>query len=241
MKPIEVLHIIRTLLDSGREWYLNLPNVEQLIHDSQIKVIEYYLRIGEERPIRPLFVYENIDITTTSKNLIELQHPLLEPRNCVLSLYKTNIGIIELYNRQLAYVPPHKLISYNSISNNVSNLVDDPSTMIAQRLGYWTYKQSWDVSNQKDITTVEINDHDNALLLMGGYRLNLEIGYVRVPNKFSIENNIGLEVTKEIQYEVAAVAAESINNMDVLEYERGLAAPPESGARVTLDKTGRPI
>jgi hypothetical protein len=113
--------------------------------------------------------------------------------------------------------------------------------MIAQRLGYWTYKQSWDVSNQKDITTVEINDHDNALLLMGGYRLNLEIGYVRVPNKFSIENNIGLEVTKEIQYEVAAVAAEAINNMDVLEYERGLATPPESGARVTLDKTGRPI
>ena len=115
MTAIEVLNIVRTLLDSGREWYVSLPVVEHYINEAQLKVLRQYIILGEERPIFPLFTV----VTFTVDNPKELSpyykydvnQVILEPRHCVLSLYDTRQPFLmgKMYSRVLPYIHFDKL------------------------------------------------------------------------------------------------------------------------------------
>lgn len=232
MTAQEVVNTVRLLIDSGHEWYADFAMLERIINTAQMKILEAYVAKGEERVFRNLVVLEsNLQVNDINKGVIRTAFAIFQPRHCIIKVQPPNEG--ELFVRQLSYMAPPLFFNDDYLGRKYLRAVTN-----LPRIAYWTYKNLWDLTNAIQYSEVEIlNYNENANYFQDG-NVDLYLTYIRYPFLFSLATAQNLELADEVHLEVAALAAELVNTIDVLEYERGLALPPESGARITLDKTG---
>jgi hypothetical protein len=225
----ETINTVRTLIDSGHEWYADFEMLENIINAAQIKILEAYVAKGEERIFRKLVVFEqDIDVNQAE---VRTSFPIFQPRHCIIKVAPPGVG--EIFVRQLSYLPPDKFFAGNYMNRYYLRMA-----IPIPRLCYWTYSNRWDVGTTQQYSAIQIINHNELAAFFIAGSAVLFLTYIRYPILFSLQTSQGLMLADECHLEVAAMAAEMINTIDVLEYERGLALPPESGARITLDKTG---
>lgn len=229
MTAQEVINTVRLLIDSGHEWYADFAMLEQIINTAQMKILDAYILKGEERVFRKLVVYES-DVDVNQLN-INTTFAIFQPRHCIIKVEPPNEP--ELFVRQLSYLPPHLFFSNNYLGRRYLS-----ANAVLPRISYWSYQNMWDLTTNSQYSEIKILNHNEAASYFVDGKAKLYLTYIRYPAVFSLDNNQTLELSDETHLEVAALASELINTIDVLEYERGLALPPESGARLTLDRTG---
>lgn len=225
MTPLEIVSTVRTLLDSGHEWYAPLDFMEQQIDNAQRVLLAKAHAKGDERCLRPLYVFEEDRIIDNTTAEFQLNTLMFFPRNLIVKTVDNN-GNNKFVT--LSYLEPAKFENYNMIFTNQPYLLPGANY---PKYGYWSYVNRTDANN---ILRTIIQIKNNT----GMQNLLASILYIRYPVVFSVANNIGLEVPLEYHFEVACFAAERINTMDVTEQQRGLYVPIESGQRVPLQNAG---
>lgn len=224
MTVSQVLNTIRTLLDSGHEWYMDAKGLEYTINNAQREFVELAILKSDERALRPLTVYDTNLVIDPNTFECQTTKVIFNPRNTLLHYeYAEDKEII--YG--LSYLAPEIFRNYN-ITSSISYLAD---TTNYPKYGYWSYENRLDSNNILQSYVLFSKDTTITDLLC-------DILYVRYPILFSIKNDKTLEVPEEYQFIVCALAAEKINSIDVLEDQRGVYIPPESGSRITLQKAG---
>lgn len=225
MTPAEVIHTIRTVLDDGLFWYLGFNEINRCVNQAQMQLIDKYHRMDDERALRPLYVY---DVAVDYDGA--LSQELLYPRAARLNYKKDNANT----SWELEY------LSYNVFSNFASPGIIYGKSM--PRSTYWTYYKTMSITNVFETrvrftipTDVQVGTETRPIQ-------TCNVLYIKVPPLFNYQatglNSVNLSVPNEYHLEVALLAAELANNIDVGERDRGDTAIEQMGQKLTLEKAG---
>lgn len=211
MRAIDVVYAIRMLLDDSRDWYF--PLIVNAINEAQLKKIREYYNQNNEMALRPLHsIARNIDpINPAITPILDF----LYPRACrfYFSDGVTNQNVFI----DATYLEPQKIsqMAFPVFTPNnpfaFPPYAEFPKTAVysvLERNNQWVLYAPW-VSPQT----------------------RAELYYIRRPNpfrfSFDTSNRVidlyGLEIDPLYHHEVVAYAAELLNNIDVLEFERSEA------------------
>ena len=225
MTPAEVMHTIRTVLDDGLFRYLGFAEINRRINQAQMQMIDKYHGLDDERALRPLYVYD-----TGVANGGTLSRDLLYPRAARIFENDEDVD----FDSWVA-----EYLTYNVFINYTSPGIVYATSM--PRSAYWTY---YKVMN----TLVTPNQFETRVRFSRGSDTALcNVLYIATPLPFDYQVNrlnsqgnppVGLSVPEEYHLEIALLAAELANNIDVGERERGEVAIEQMGQRVTLQNAG---
>lgn len=203
MTASETVQMVRMLIDDSREWYpmpyagAELPIVKA-INDAQIQKLKQYYVHNDERGMRPFYKYISRITNLSTIN------DLFFPRAVKIV---TDQGS-EPTNGECATYLEYSKFSNFTMDNGFASGANFP------RAAYYTISQTYSGgSYQSVIEFTKPTANSNA-----------SIWYVRYPHRFQWDptgtTNFDLELPKEYHIEVCSLAAEMLNDIDVLEQER---------------------
>ena len=218
MTAQETIHLIRMVLDDGFFWYLGWNEVNRCVNQAQLQLIDKYHGLDDERALRPLYVVETVT------NGAVLSSELLYPRGAQLLL--DNEDDIN------AWVAEY--LTYDTFINYIAPGIVYTTAM--PRNAYWTFR------NRYDITAAVRQSIVNFTFPAATPSTLCEVSYIAKPQTFFyIPNQLGitpLALPAEYHVEVAMLAAELCNNIDVGETERAEVAFDQPGQHLTFDRVG---
>ncbi len=189
----EIMQLLRTLLDDGREFFPTLPEALSAINEAQNIFLKSCIASNDERALRPLYATSGLVANgTTIANVAA-------PRACLIYYANT-----QNYTRHFA-----SYSDYDTFLNYI-----DPNFAVGQAMpetAIWTFYQD------------KLFFHP----VSGSYRG--ELWYVGYPSSFTFSvgtQNDTFDFPKEYHPKIVSIAAQIINESDVLETERGEVPDP---------------
>jgi hypothetical protein len=220
MTAAETVALVRMLLDDGVLWYLGINEINRCINQAQLFMIDKYHRMDDERALRTLY-QQDFGLTNNS----ELSRILLYPR--AARIY--SLPDDDMYDSWAA-----EYLSYEVFINYEAPGIVYNTPM--PRSAYWTYYHKMDNGTPPTMKTYvrfSKGTSDDSVCDV------LYIAYP-VPFEYSLDGSVDVPLSLPAEYhpEVAMLAAELANNIDVGELERGDIAIPQAGQRLTLETAG---
>lgn len=215
MTAIETMRLIRMFLDDSRDWFATTAEVGNIVNDAQMrKIHEYYIKM-DERALRPL--HRTTTDLSDGDQIVSATRPLLYPRACRMN----KSGEDDPYSVLARYVDPARFYNYTSPGMLPTDTFP--------RTAYYTITKEYNSGNAALETYIHLSDTDAVADLL----------WIVDPTPFNYDdttpgNNVSLSVSDEYHHEIAILAAEMVNIIDVGEMERGMAA--YQNQRLTIDK-----
>ena len=208
MTALEVVDMISILTDDSQAWFpmedgRDYAFLFNLIDQAQLKTIEKYYTMQDERALRTL--YSSVRVQSgmpIPRNPLPIgfQAGVLYPRALILEdVYTVNqTSTINLYNASY-----ENYDTYQNLTRTKSRVYTLKNTMIVGRL----------------VKEIHFNSSDWGTLY-----------YIREPEPFFLDNSrqVTLELPIEYHFEVCCLTAEMMNNLDKYETERSAAMSRDS-------------
>lgn len=203
MTPLETVKMVRMLTDDSRDWYPTLDYVNKAINEAQMLIIRKYYQSQQERALREL--YRNTGYISNGSQILSSDSPprgLLYPRAC---RKKTSIT----HSDQTSHIIPYidKDIYLNYLARADTEGAKQP------KFSYYTVVKEYRNGALVDVLYFTNSSGEVA-----------DLWFISYPPQFVYNNSpsdVGLSLSPEYHFEIAALAAEIINDIDVGEMERG--------------------
>ena len=226
MTPQETIDVVRMLLDDSVSWYIPMRELINCINKAQLISIARYHMESDERALRPLYI---TDVNVVHNSFASRQ--ILYPRACRISsapIAQPNDNDYISWNAE--YIEPHLYFNIPQPTVDVNSIMP--------RFAYWTYQNAIDPTDGLLKPQVRFSD-SNPIGIVPSVAI---ISYIALPTPFSYTGvpavDIPLSVPREYHLDIAALAAEYANDIDVGEYERGDTADARQGQKLTLSNSG---
>ena len=227
MTPQETIDVVRMLLDDSVNWYVPIREIVRCVNEAQRALIEAYHQTSDERALRPLYVtdYNVSDLGFTSAMI---QYP----RACRIAEQPIAFPRDNDYNSLCAeYI--HSPLNFNIPLQTTDLAVAMP------RNALWTYRYAVDPADGRFKSQITFSDGTPIAPKTTKVAI---VTYIAVPPAFTYTgtpaSDVPLTLPREYHLDVATLAAEYANDIDVGEYERGQIAIAGQGERLTLRKSG---
>ena len=222
MTASETVQIVRMFLDDSRDYFFD--DILASINQAQLLKIREYYQLQDERALRTLYrqtnFLDNGDIVIDVEQTAEFV-PMLYPRSCRIYKEITQTEQNALY---AGYIEPERYFNY--IVNNYTMF----GGQTFPRTAYYTVKNEFfDYKIFTKLYFTKGNDDARA-----------KLWFITTPKDFVSDNGLTagepLQLPSENHIEVALLAAEILNGMDVGETDRSDVGT--GNQRVILEKAG---
>lgn len=223
MTSSQTMQLIRTLLDDGRDWFPTTDEIVRTINQAQITKIHEYYAAGDERALRPLYrqTARFSNGALVGDTVAGTVYQCLYPR--ALKIFD-NVSTPLSQGNHADYVPEDVFFNYSAPGAS-------PGTTFPRTVRY-TITKAYDAFYSDIETYCYFTDGGNSSPTVCAI-----LWYIVTPlpftfNKLSLTGT-ALQLPEEYHPEIAMLAAEILNDMDVNEVERGDVA--FQNQRLTLD------
>lgn len=219
MTAREIYRSVVMLLDEGYEDYYNKSDIEYAINQAQLLLLEKMVANSDEIGLRPF--YGKDFVTPPARYLGDT---LLYPRGC--NLWIENGGEYKFYS-SLSY------LDYGVYNRwwTPRNITFDGSFTV----GYYSLIP-------KEITG---DMYKSLVVNLYGYsaiNIYLDFTYIKQPLTYSIgsveDDDVTVTLLTPYIPELIFNAAEFLNNIDVMDYDRSEIAVQQMGQRITMQGVG---
>lgn len=203
MNGTEIMQMLRTLLDDGREFFPTLPEALSSINEAQNVMLKRFIAENNERALRPLYTASSLVASGTTITGVAA------PRACHI-YYANTLN----YTRHYAsYKNYDVFLNYTDPNFTVGGGMPETA--------YWTFAND------------TLLFHPDS----GSYRGQL--WYIAYPSAFTYGiGNLAdtFDFPVEFHPKIVALAAQIINEADVLEYDR--SEVPDPRKKLTIETFG---
>lgn len=215
----EIIHTLELLLDDGRLTFPRIPEAVEAVNEAQYRKLKEYFRTDEQRALRLL--YRKSDLVYDGAEISDNSQPVLYPSAC--RVYDTLLNaadpVDEFQSLMAEYIDPPREI-------NLDEQVKFQRGNNFPRNAYYTVKYNFSAGRRR--STLHFA-RATTPLAPGTFPPWARLWYVVEPPRFSFDplndtNWQGLSVPREYQMDIVVLAAEILNDIDVLELERSQVA-----------------
>ena len=197
MTGLEAMHLLRIMLDDGKEFFPTLTEAIAAINEAQNRLMRKWVAEGNERALRPLHTFTGLlDNGGTVNNALYVKGAYIT--------YTTSDNVVRVYAK---YVDYDTYLNYTAPGFDTGQAM--PST------AYYTIHG--DAANSE----VYFTHNDAAQIIV--------LCIMQPPTAFAFSSgNQGFIMTfpKEFHSQIISLAAQIINDSDILENERSTPADP---------------
>lgn len=217
MTSEQTIRLIRMFLDDTRDFFPHTSEVLRAINEAQHrKIYEYYMR-HDERALRPLY-RQTARVAPGATISDQYNMQVMFPRACIIYqdyVVPSSLGYFA------DFLPEETYFNYDK-----SQWL--PGSTSVTRACYYTVTRGYDPA---------LLDNWSYLYFTGPDTASAVLYYIAFPRPFTFDNGtlvgVPLQVSSEYHTEIAMLAAELLNDMDVGEQFRGDAV--YQNQRLTLE------